>query len=196
MTNLAAIQGTFADFKTVKSRSVVQIVIEIPIEAGKHAIDVLGFPQPGAEIPVALARLDPEHVSAAASSVTADPAGANGVKSASPRGDVPEGDEGKPGHQPEPVSRSWSELPYPQRAGIRCGEPAYQEFLMLKFKDKMLLSTINWCDMKASDVAALLQREACCVKSRSEIKPGTPAAAAFDRIESDYQFWLRHPEAV
>lgn len=53
----SAIAGTFADFKIIKTRSVLQIVVEIPIEQGQAALELLGIPQPGAEIPVAIARL-------------------------------------------------------------------------------------------------------------------------------------------
>ena len=61
----AAIQGTFADLKSVKTRSVVQMVVEIPIEQAEQVIKAFGFPQPGAEIAVAVARLDPEKAKAA-----------------------------------------------------------------------------------------------------------------------------------
>lgn len=54
----AAVQGSFADFKVVKTRSTVQIVIEIPIEQADTALAILGgIPQPGTERPVAVARL-------------------------------------------------------------------------------------------------------------------------------------------
>ena len=56
----AVIQGTFADLKSVKTRSVVQMVVEIPIEQAEQVIKAFGFPQPGAEIAVAVARLDSE----------------------------------------------------------------------------------------------------------------------------------------
>ena len=58
MTDLAAIQGNYADFKLVKTRKVAQLVIEIPIERAKQAIDAFGVPQPHAEIAVAVARLN------------------------------------------------------------------------------------------------------------------------------------------
>jgi hypothetical protein len=64
MTDPAVISGTFADLKIVKTRSVVQIVIEVPIEQGKQIVEAFGFPQPGAEIPVAVARLDEQPVKA------------------------------------------------------------------------------------------------------------------------------------
>jgi hypothetical protein len=52
-----AFQGTFADFKLIKTRSVVQVVIEMPIEHGPAVIAAFGLPSPGAEIPVAVARM-------------------------------------------------------------------------------------------------------------------------------------------
>ena len=57
MTDPAAIDGSYADFKLVKTRSVCQLVVEIPIERAEEAIRKFGIPQPGQEIPVALARL-------------------------------------------------------------------------------------------------------------------------------------------
>lgn len=52
-----AISGTFADLKSVKTRSVVQMIVEIPIERAAEVIAAFGYPQPGAEIAVAVARI-------------------------------------------------------------------------------------------------------------------------------------------
>jgi len=58
MTDPAAITGTFADFKTIKTRSTAQLIIEIPIEDADRALLALGgVPQPGKEQNVAVARL-------------------------------------------------------------------------------------------------------------------------------------------
>lgn len=53
------ILASYADLKIIKTRSVVQIVVEIPLERGKEVTDLLGLPQPGAEVPVVVARMDP-----------------------------------------------------------------------------------------------------------------------------------------
>jgi len=54
----AAFSGSFADFKTVRTRSVCQIVIEVPIEQAGAALEALGgIPVPGKEPWVAVARL-------------------------------------------------------------------------------------------------------------------------------------------
>jgi hypothetical protein len=57
MTDAAVIAGTFADLKTVKTRSVVQMIVEVPIESAGQVVEAFGFPQPGNEVPVAVARL-------------------------------------------------------------------------------------------------------------------------------------------
>lgn len=57
MTDRAAISGCFADYRLVKSRSVLQLVVEVPVERQEEAFAALGYPVPGAEIHVALARL-------------------------------------------------------------------------------------------------------------------------------------------
>jgi hypothetical protein len=59
MSELAATQGTFADFRLIKGRKVCQIVIEVPIEQADQALAALGgLPQPATEAWVALARLE------------------------------------------------------------------------------------------------------------------------------------------
>lgn len=54
----AVITGCYADLKLIKTRSVAQVVIEVPIEQAQKAIDTLGLPLPGQEIHVAIARLN------------------------------------------------------------------------------------------------------------------------------------------
>lgn len=59
----AAIRATFSDFKTVKTRSVAQLVFEIPIEQADTALKALGgVPQPQAEKWVGIARLNEKAV--------------------------------------------------------------------------------------------------------------------------------------
>jgi len=55
----AAMKGSYADLKTIKTRSSVQMIVEFPIEAGAEIVRKFGFPQPGEEIPVAIARIEP-----------------------------------------------------------------------------------------------------------------------------------------
>src|SRR5579859_2923411 len=57
MSSNAVIDGCFADFRLVKTRSICQLVIEIPIERAEEAVQKFGLPLPGQEIHVAVARL-------------------------------------------------------------------------------------------------------------------------------------------
>ena len=58
MMDHAIVAGNFTDIKLVKTRSVVQIIIEVPVEASSQALMALGgIPQPGHEKPVAIALL-------------------------------------------------------------------------------------------------------------------------------------------
>lgn len=49
---MKSIYGSFADYKTIKTRAALQLIIEVPIEQSKHVLNTLGFPLPGEEIPV------------------------------------------------------------------------------------------------------------------------------------------------
>jgi hypothetical protein len=60
VVDAAAIAGSYSDFKLVKTRSVAQIVIEVPIEQAEAFLKAFGVPQPGAEKPVALALMNTE----------------------------------------------------------------------------------------------------------------------------------------
>lgn len=56
----AAIAGNYAEFKLVKTRGVFAITIEFAVERTAEVFAALGYPQPGTEIPVAVARLRKE----------------------------------------------------------------------------------------------------------------------------------------
>ncbi|MDJ0512777.1 MAG: hypothetical protein QNJ62_04970 [Methyloceanibacter sp.] len=53
----SVIQASYHEFKMVKTRSALQLILEVPIERAEHVFQVLGFPQPGQEQPVAIALL-------------------------------------------------------------------------------------------------------------------------------------------
>jgi hypothetical protein len=55
-----AFQATYSDFKLVKTRKVVQIVLEVPVEHANIVLDVLGgMPDPSKESWVGVALIDP-----------------------------------------------------------------------------------------------------------------------------------------
>lgn len=55
----AVFTATYADIKTIKTRQVVQVIFELPVEAAGHAYNVLGgWPDFSAERWFAIARLE------------------------------------------------------------------------------------------------------------------------------------------
>jgi hypothetical protein len=119
-----------------------------------------------------------------------DPVAANGAGEAPPRRGMPEGNDGKPGQQPE--SKSWRELSYSQRAGIRCSDEKYQLFLTKEYVLTYRAVLAKKPNASNAEIAADILRTECEVNSRSEILPGTYAANVFDHIERQYDLWLRH----
>lgn len=59
MTAPAAIQADFVDLKFIKGRKVMQVILELPIEAGATFVATFGTPNPSTGTPVALARIQP-----------------------------------------------------------------------------------------------------------------------------------------
>lgn len=57
MTDAAAIRATYSDWRPVKSRKVLQLVMEVPIEQTEQVLQTLGAPMPDREMWVAIARL-------------------------------------------------------------------------------------------------------------------------------------------
>ena len=105
MTANAVVAGSFADIRTVKSRSVVVLMIEVPIERAAEVVEMFGFPQPGAEVPVAVARL----VQPAAEPTPAAHAHAAGT--------------------PRPTGQKWDECLYAKQVSTACGDPEFREWL-------------------------------------------------------------------
>jgi len=100
------LQATYADLKTVKTRSVCQVVLEMPIEALTDVVRLLGAPVPGNEVWVAVARLN----LAAKAEEPAQIEHANG-------------NGGAPERPP---------LTLAQSAGFLCGTPTFQQFIYEK----------------------------------------------------------------
>lgn len=112
MTKPAAIAGVYADLKTVKTRSVCQVIIEIPIEHGKDIVDAFGFPQPGNEVNVAIARIHAE--------VEAKPSNpetpTSGVSASAPR--------------------KFHEMPLPSQIALRCQTLAFQNYIQVEGEEE------------------------------------------------------------
>lgn len=60
MIDAGSFQATYADWKVIKTRKVIQIILEVPIEDEKRAYTALdGMPTSANEIWVGVARLHP-----------------------------------------------------------------------------------------------------------------------------------------
>lgn len=107
MSEPRALTGDFADIRTVKSRSVIQVIVELPIEEGENVVKMFGFPQPSNPTKLALARLaQPAQIEA-----TAEIAAQQRVQATAGE------------------KRRWREITLAQQAGIRCAEPAFWTYL-------------------------------------------------------------------
>ena len=103
----AAFRATYSDWKLIRSRKVVQIVLELPLEAAGEAYEVLGgMPNPGAETWCAIARLNQGRVGHQESSAS------------SPASD-----------DPTPAGPVQALRSPAARAGMLCGKPKFWAFL-------------------------------------------------------------------
>lgn len=56
----AAIKGTYSDYRRVKGRKVLQLIVEVPLEQAPQVHDAFGEPSPDGSTWVAVARLNAE----------------------------------------------------------------------------------------------------------------------------------------
>lgn len=171
----AAIQASFADWKLVKTRAVVQLIFEIPVEQSDLAYKVVGgMPDAAKERWFAIARLQE-----------------NGVRTPSREAGHEMGQEPVP-HSP--ASRSFNELPMPQQAGILCNEVAFHKYLG-EFHSQ------DWRDFQSMpdpvQAATFCVRRLCGgIASRRELMPDTPEGEKWKELVSLYRAWMREPEFV
>lgn len=175
MTEAAAFQATYSDFRLVRSRKVVQFVFEVPLEAANYACDVLGgMPNPAAETWCAIARLDLKKASGPLFDGEGRPGpstlavNSEASPSASRRG------------EPSPRKPVAAERRLAQRAGILCSEIPFRKFLEVELPGRIILT---------EDEAATAVREICHVASRSEIVIGTEEGHLFEQLLGRYEGW-------
>ena len=105
---MTAFRATYSDWKLIKTRGVVQVVMEVPLADADAAYDVLGgMPVHGKERWFGIAALKSP----------AEEAPSN-VPSGSP-----------PSTRPDGTKRDWRNLQPAAQAGIRCGDPLFRTFL-------------------------------------------------------------------
>lgn len=162
MPNASAFRATYADWKLIKTRSVVQVVFEVPLEQADLAYQVIGgMPDPGAERWCAIARLN-EGVTVAPDLP---------VEAAGSCGDTPD----RP-HTPRKVA---ADKRMAQRAGRLCADTVFQQFLLERG------SILSKCEPEAAEFI----RQYCGVVSRAELIPGEPAATVWAHLHSEFEAW-------
>ena len=179
MTDKSAIDGDYSNFQLVQSRKVCRITVEFPIERAGEVIRLLGFPAPHSTTRCAVALLTEykpgvliEHDEgvgkAAGDAPTLEDGGRNGTAPGLSSPAAPKSPR---------APRKWEDMPLSQRAGIRCQESSFWQYL----------------GVKDSDEAADAVYHRCLVTSRSDILPGTAAGQTWMNIERDFQAWQKAP---
>jgi hypothetical protein len=91
--------------------------------------------------------------------------------------------------KPEPElkeKRRWEDLKLSMQASIRCNEPAFHEFLLLKWP--------GFQEIDTSDQAASALRIMLNVGSRSGLNTDPVAAEQWKDLDRSYQAWLKVAE--
>lgn len=171
----AAFQATYSDWKLIRTRKVVQIVFEIPVEQSGLAYEVLGgMPRPDSEVWCAIARLKQQKESAA---------------------------EPRPSsHAPHATggahSKGWHELSPSQQAGVLSNEHPFYLFIYNHPRTPKELQAFADAAATMNESCARIIRSLCGVKSRSDLNTNNEAAMKWRVIVSDYRAWMCAPEVV
>lgn len=165
MIAAAIIRGVFVDLRTLPSRGIARVTVEIPIEAANDALAKLGgFPLPSETRWVAVALLAPETDEPAPPSVPG-PAKQMPVEPAATAPSMTVG------------GRPWRDLKFAQQAGIMCSDSDFQAWLGVP-------SDIDKASMAAR--AAAFVRQRCGVTSRAELDTDPDAAERWIKISHDF----------
>lgn len=168
----AAISGEFTDYKLIRTRSTLQIVIEIPAERQGEVFAALGYPMPGESLPVAVARLQ-----ASAAGENAVGGGRAPVATAV----VPERAENRDAKSRYAAMNDMEKAAL--RAVLLCKDEQFQRWLhALSPSYRQQLS-----DAPPKECAALWMQGACGITSRREIATDYDAYGRFIALENRYK---------
>jgi hypothetical protein len=170
----AAFKAEFTDLKTVRTRSVAQLVFELPIEQVDAALAILGgVPKPGNAVWVGIARLaDGDRADPVPDKPLAPkpPRASPSVSSAPYYGGQKPASEARQISAPSPQAH-----PLVQRAGMLC-------------RDERFRGWIIGCEsspLHEGEVAQLL-REELGIKTRAELATSPEAQGKFLALEALY----------
>lgn len=171
------ISATFATWRPVNGRKVLQLVFEVPIEQQGDVLTMLGAPD---DKWCAIALLNQK--------------GGDGNRPGRHSGENPQENESRgagDNTQPQDVTtpgartkRKFSDYSLPEQCGMRCGDPLFWKFL--EYCQPYKPEGKPWDAV----FAAAAVRDICGISSRSELTTNHEAANKWRQLESSYQSWL------
>jgi hypothetical protein len=168
---MTAFRATYSDWKLIKTRGVVQVVMEVPLADADAAYDVLGgMPVHGKERWFGIAALKSPAEEARAA----------------PRQTVPQSS------RPDGAKRPWRDLDPTTQAGMHCNDPVFGAFLREKYADGWREAAGFLSDGKVtteSDRRAECVRLICGVTSRKELSTNHKARVIWHQIDTQFQAW-------
>lgn len=171
MNDKMAFRAAYADWKLIKTRGVVSISFEVPLNESHLAYEALGgMPVAAKEIWCGIAMLNPE-------TEVMPPE----CKQKSSIETPPRQQETVDGTKTKTAFR---DMRPSNQAAILCGNEPFRKFLGEKQG-----TTVN-----DSEHAAELVRWYCGVRSRSDIRPRTPSGDRWKQLFDEYQVWMHAPE--
>jgi hypothetical protein len=175
MTEAAIISGSLVDVRNVGTHKSVKLTIHVPEEHATRVVAAFGWPTGVNPVSVAIARLDssiqqPETLNAAVDRprpVPPIPLPAGAAKE----------------------RRRFSAQPYAQQAALRCNDPVFWAFLRE-------MAPHAGANTHSKEEAATAVRIICCVDSRADIQPDTPAETFWLELEEWFSAWKAKERAM
>jgi len=161
MTEPVAFKATYADWKLIKTRGVVQVVMEVPVGESDAAYEILGgMPVHGKErwFGVAALKSPVQKETAAKPRQTSSPNPTGGAKQ----------------------KMDWRDMQPAAQCALRCDQPAFQAFLREIYQHSAV---------RDSDSAAAAVRHICGVKSRSELSADHRRRVLWKQMDDQFQAW-------
>lgn len=161
MTDPAAMQAEYVDYKNIKTRGVLQIHLEIPAEHAMEFLTAFGMPSPSQKIAITVLNVAPQMVS------IKDGAFASA--------DLKDKLEASVEHEKAKGGK------LAQQAGILCNEVAFWTFCNEKLD--------HYTKAKDEPTAAQILRDWCLVGTRRELDHNPEAARKFLDLRASYNAW-------
>lgn len=160
----AAFRACYADWKLIKTRSVVQVVMEIPLSDADAAYEVLGgMPNPAKEQWFGIAAIN------LGKEAMPDTQFIPHTAETRPESDIP----------PARAKQEWREVQPSAQAAMRCDQAPFWAFLREEKKQRVT----------SKDDAATAVRKICGVNSRAHFNDNHAARVLWFSLDQEFQAW-------